>query len=165
MKTIFKCIVLLIATYFVVNFFTHFVTKAHYKEFNNYKILATNPQIEVLESKVSYTKGYIKGRITNTTGKIIDSANVSASIYNKKGEYLGTKYHTIPYFAPNEKVEFELNFEYKNIGKIEIDIIERELEGKETKNYLGIEEGEVVPYLIITLCLINPAVILTALGI
>lgn len=143
MKTVFKGIILLIVTYFVVNFFTYFVTKPHYQELENYKILTENPQIEVLENKVSYTEGYVKGRTTNTTGEIIDSANVKVSIYNKKGEYLGTKYYNIPYFAPNETVEFEFNYEYKNVGNIEIEVVvEKSLDEEKKENDIGIQEEE-----------------------
>lgn len=165
MKKIFIGIILLIVTFLVVNFFTYFVTKAHYKEFNHYKILTQDPQIEILESKASYTKGYIKGRATNTTTKMMDCANVKITIYNEKGEYLDTKYHTIPYFAPNETVQFELKYEYKNVGKIEIEVIETSLEEEKVKNNLAITDVEFAPYLIVTLMLINPVIIFTALGI
>ncbi len=64
MKKIFTYMILLAVTYFLVGFFTYFITKPYYRNFNNYEILTENPKIEVTECKSSYTKGYIKGTVT-----------------------------------------------------------------------------------------------------
>lgn len=165
MKTIFKCIILLVVTYLVVNFFTYFVTKPHYTEFNQYEVLTKNPEVEITECKRAYTKGYIKGSVKNTTGEIIDLACIKATLYNNDKQYLGTKYYSIPYFYPQEENNFELNFEYKNVGNIEIEVVKKSLDEEKIRNDLGIKDEEITPYLIITLILFNPIVILAALGI
>ena len=71
MKKFFKYLIWLILLYILVNGLTYVATKDDYKDLNNFVIVTDLPQIEVTESKAAYTHGYIKGQVTNNTGKHI----------------------------------------------------------------------------------------------
>lgn len=165
MKKIFKYVILLIVAYFLVNFFTNLVTKQHYRDFKNYEILTEEPKIEITECKTSYTKGYIKGNIKNTKGEMIDAVCIKVTSYNKKGEYLGTEYYPISYFYPQEEKEFELNCVYKNINSMKIEVVEKRLETDKISYLKELTGEDVIPYLEITMLLMGPTLIFTALGI
>jgi len=153
MKKILKYVVLLIVTYFVVGFFTYLITKPYYRNFGNYEILTENPKIEVTECKSSYTKGYVKGTVTNNTGEIIEKATVQITIYNKNGEFLGYRYCKIPYFYPQEEAKFEANYTYKNIGKVEITVINKDIETIK-QEFIGELDENTLGYALIVMLLI-----------
>ena len=155
MKKIFRYIILLIVRYILVGAFTYIITKQYYRNFSNYEILTENPQIEIIECKTSYAKGYIKGTVTNTTGEIIDESNVQLTIYNKNGEFLGCEYYTIQYFHPQENASFEINFSYKNVGNIEVRVINEKLETIKG-GLLNSIDDEMLGYGIITFLLFKP---------
>lgn len=124
MKKILKWILLLIIVFVAVGFSTDLITKSFYKDSKNYEILTKNPSIEVSEYKKAHTDGYVKGKVTNTTGEIIDEATVQVAIYNKNNDFLGYEYYTIPYFHPQERTSFEIHYTYKNVGKITLEVVE-----------------------------------------
>ena len=163
MEKIIKCVILLIATYFVVTFFTNLITKPHYKDFDGYEIKEEELKIEIAQCKNSYTKGYIKGNIRKTTDQIIDAVCIKINLYNKKGNYLGTEYYPISYFYPQEEVNFEVNYVYKNVGHIKIETVDKKLiEDKFTM--FDEMDGNTIGYIELTLLLMNPIIIFTALG-
>ncbi len=170
MEKIIKCVILLIATYFVVTFFTNLITKPHYKDFleKGRTAYTSNAglkelKIEIAQCKNSYTKGYIKGNIRNTTDEIIDAVCIKINLYNKKGNYLGTEYYPISYFYPQEEVNFEVNYVYKNVGHIKIETVDKKLiEDKFTM--FDEMDGNTIGYIELTLLLMNPIIIFTALG-
>lgn len=163
MKKIIKCVLLLIVAYFVVSISIHFITKPYYKDFKGYEIVSEEAKVEVTECKNSYTKGYIKGNISNTTEEIIDAVCMKVNIYNKKGNYLGTEYYPISYFYPQETINFEVNYSYKNVGHIKIEVVNKELVDDKFAIFDEIDDNNLA-YLELTLLLINPVIILTALG-
>ena len=165
MKRIFKCVILLIVAYFIVNIFTNLVTKPYYKDFKNYAVVTEKPKVEVTECKTAYTKGYIKGNIKNTKEEIIDAVCIKAIVYNKRGDYVGTEFYPISYFYPKEEKNFEMDCEYKNIGSIKIEVVEKSLNTDKVTYFKELAGEDVIPYLEITLLLMNPAIIFTALGI
>ncbi len=163
MERIIKCVILLIASYFIVNFFINLVTKPHYKDFNEYEIATEGSKIEITECKNSYTKGYIKGNISNTGEEIIEATCIKVKLYNKKGDYLGTEYYPISYFYPKETVNFEVNYVYKNVGHIKIETVDKKLIEDKFKMFDEMD-GNTLGYLELTVLLMNPIIILTALG-
>lgn len=164
MKKIINCVILLIVAYFVVNIFITLVTTPHYKDFKNYEIVTAEPKVEITECKSSYTKGYIKGNIRNTTGKLMEVACMKVTLYSEMGNYLDTKYYTIPYFHPQEQKEFEIKYSYKNIGKIKIEVVEENFSEDKIAYIKELVGEDFIPYLEITLLIMNPVIVLTALG-
>ena len=71
MKKFFKYLIWLILLYLLVNGLTYLATKDDYRDLTNFNIATESPKIEVTESKSAYTHGYIKGQVTNDTGKHI----------------------------------------------------------------------------------------------
>ena len=163
MERIIKCVILLVAAYFIVTFFTNLVTKPHYRNFDGYEIVSEEPKVEITECKNSYTKGYIKGSIRNTTDEIIDAVCIKIKLYNKKGNYLGTEYYPISYFYPQEEANFEVDYVYKNVGHIEIEAVNKKLIEDKFKMFDELD-GNTIGYLELTLLLMNPIIIFTALG-
>ena len=155
MKKIFRYIIILVVTYILVGVFTYFITKQYYRDFSNYEILTESPQVEITECKTAYSKGYIKGTITNTTGEIIEESNVQVTIYDKNGEFLGCEYYTIQYFHPQENASFEVNYAYKNVVKIEVKLINEKLETIKG-GLLNSIDDKTLGYAIITFLIFNP---------
>ncbi len=122
MKKIFRYVILLILVYVVVEVFVHFMTKAYYKDFNNYSILVDNPKIEITESKIAKNKGYIQGKVTNTTEELLKNVNIDFIFYNENNNQIGIENKTIEIFNVGEEVKFEVKFEYKDVEKIKINI-------------------------------------------
>lgn len=123
MKKIFRYIVLLIVVYLVVEIYVHFLTKAYYKDMNNYEILFEKPLVEITESKAANNKGYIQGYTANNTGEIIKNLTIRFDFYDKNDTYVGTKYKKIDIFNATEKVNFDIKYEYKNVSEIKISIV------------------------------------------
>lgn len=163
MEKIIKCVVLLIVTYLTVTLFINLITKPYYKDFKGYEIVTKEPKIQITECKNSYTKGYIKGTISNTTDEIIDAVCIKVNLYNEKGNYLGTEYYPILYFYPQEEANFEVKYSYKDIGHIKIEVENKKLIEDKFAIFDQID-GNTIPYLELTLLLMNPIIIFTALG-
>ena len=123
MKKIFMYIFLLILTIVVVRVFVYFMTKTYYKDMNNYKILITNPEISVTESKLYKNRGYVKGTIKNNTGSLMNNVSVRLKFYDKNGNLLSTEYsEEIKTFNNTETAKFEVKYSIYYIDRIEIDI-------------------------------------------
>lgn len=123
MKKIFKFLLIILLIYVVVQIFVYFLTKTNYVDMNNYQILTQSPSVQVIESKVSKHKGYIKGNVVNDTDTLIKEATVKFDFYNTFGGYLGTEYHKITTFNVTEKSKFDIKYEYENVGEIKINVI------------------------------------------
>ncbi len=126
MKKIFRYVILLIVAYIVVETLVYFLTKTYYKDLNNYDILVKSPVIEITESKVSKTKGYIQGNITNDTGELIRNLRVKFDFYNEQGKYVGSENKTIDVFNISERLNFDIKYEYKDVSEIKISIVREE---------------------------------------
>lgn len=122
MKKIFRYVLLLILVYIVVEVFVHFMTKAYYKDFNNYNILADKPKIEITESKIAKNKGYIQGKVTNNTEELLKNVNIDFIFYNENNTQIGIENKVIEIFNVGEEVKFEVKFEYKNVAEIKINV-------------------------------------------
>lgn len=125
MKKIFRYIVLLAVIYLVVEIFVYFLTKTYYQDMNNYEILVETPEIEITESKVSKTKGYIKGYAINNTDALIRNLNIKFDFYNEHGKLIGVEYEPIEIFNASEKVKFDIKYEYNEVAEIKISIVNK----------------------------------------
>lgn len=124
MKKILKYVIGLIVLIIVVKVLVYFLTKPYYQDMNNYELLENIPVvIEVTESKVAKNKGYIKGTVTNETGELISNMNIKFDFYNENGNFLGSEYKLIGVFNATEQVKFDIKYQYENVAKIEISII------------------------------------------
>ena len=95
---------------------------------------------------------------TNTIAEfdgINNYMNVEYRVYNKNGEFLGCEYYTIQYFHPQENASFEINFSYKNVGNIEVRVINEKLETIKG-GLLNSIDDEMLGYGIITFLLFKP---------
>ena len=123
MKKIFRYVILLIVAYIVVEVLVYFLTKTYYKDLNNYDILVESPVIEITESKVSKSKGYIQGNITNDTGELMRNLRVKFDFYNEQGKYVGSENKTIDVFNISERLNFDIKYEYDDVNEIRISIV------------------------------------------
>lgn len=74
------------------------------------------PIINVTE----YSKGILKGTVKNDSGILINVIYVKAEFYDENNNLLGTKYSEIKYFNVGEKAKFEIEFNYKNVNKVNV---------------------------------------------
>ena len=123
MKKIFRYVILLIVAYIIVEVLVYFLTKTYYKDLNNYDILVESPVIEITESKVSKSKGYIQGNITNDTGELMRNLRVKFDFYNEQGKYIGSENKTIDVFNISERLNFDIKYEYDDVNEIRISIV------------------------------------------
>ena len=126
MKKIFRYVILLIVAYIVVETLVYFLTKTYYKDMNNYEILVERPAIEITESKVTNSKGYIQGNVTNNTGELIRNLRLKFDFYNEQGKFIGAEYKTIEVFNISERLNFDIQYEYENVNEIKISIVREE---------------------------------------
>ena len=123
MKKIFRYVILLIVAYIIVEVLVYFLTKTYYKDLNNYDILVESPVIEITESKVSKSKGYIQGNITNDTAELMRNLRVKFDFYNEQGKYVGSENKTIDVFNISERLNFDIKYEYDDVNEIRISIV------------------------------------------
>lgn len=74
------------------------------------------PIINVTE----YSKGILKGTVKNDSGILINVIYVKAEFYDENNNLLGTKYSEVKYFNVGEKAKFEIEFNYKNVSKVNV---------------------------------------------
>lgn len=120
MKKFFIYFLMFIALYIFVTLLTNFSMKEKFKDIQNIQINTNSPKIIIEDSKATYSHGYIKGNINNDTGEHIKDKYLQFDFYNKDGAYVGTETQEIKYFNVNEKVNFEIQYNYKNVNSVKI---------------------------------------------
>lgn len=131
-----------IAFFIVIGILTKLAMRENYKDITNYEIKCESPVILVDESKATYSHGYIKGTVTNNTGKHLPLKYLKINLYDKDGMYLGTEYKELKYFNVDETISFDINYNYKNAGKVVLDITD-EMSKKENYNlFSGIDDEQ-----------------------
>ena len=126
MKKFFIYALLIIGAYFVFSIFSYIFITNTYKNINDYEILETSPQVQILESKATYINGYIKGIVTNNTDALIDSEYIKFNFYNDKDAYLGSKYVEMQSFQVGKQLEFNLNYRFTSVKKYTVEFVEEE---------------------------------------
>lgn len=121
MKTIITYIKLFLLLFIIVGLLTHFAMKEKYLDITNYTVNVASPKVTIDESKATYSNGYIKGKILNDTGEHLKDKCLQFAFYDKDGIYLGTKTEEIKYFNVNEEVKFNIDYNYRNVGRIDLE--------------------------------------------
>lgn len=141
MKKFFIYFILFVGLYLFVSLMINFGMKEKYETITNHQITVKSPQVTVSESKATYSHGYIKGNILNNTGEHIKDKYLQFDFYDKDGIYLGTESKEIKYFNVDEKINFDLNYEYTNVNKIKISFVDEVLRPKtKLSNIFNVEE-------------------------
>lgn len=111
-----------ISLFIVIGILTNLAMREDFKDITNCEIKCESPAIAVSESKATYSHGYIKGTVTNNTGKHLPLKYLQIDLYDKDGMYLGTEYKELKYFNVDETISFDINYTYNNAGKVVLDI-------------------------------------------
>ena len=130
MKKIRTYLIIFIIGFLFVELFTNLAMKEKFVDITKHYISITSPKINVTESKASYGRGYINGNIINNTGEHIKDKYIQFDFYDKDGIYVGTESKELKYFNVDEKISFNINYEYKNVDKIKISFVEEVIQPK-----------------------------------
>lgn len=133
MKKFFLYFIMFIGLYLIIDLLTFVCMKDNYKDITNYEIKTNSPKIEITESKAAYSHGYIKGNIINDTGNHIPEKYLQIDLYNSKGIYLGTESKEIKYFNVQEEIKFDISYQYTNVAKIKISLVDEVVEREKSK--------------------------------
>ena len=146
MKKLFKYFLMFIALFLFVELCTNFSMKERYNNEPKYEVNVKSPKIEITQNKASNYNGYIKGTIINDTGEHLRNKFLQFDFYNKDGVYLGTESKEIKIFNINEKSNFDIEYKYTNVDRIEIDFVDEIKEVKRNntmlESLLNFEEDE-----------------------
>jgi len=140
----------------IVELFTNFIMKIRFIDITKHEINVTSPKVVITESKASYTKGYIKGNITNDTGEHIKDKYLQFDFYDKDGIYVGTESKEIKYFNVEEKINFDINYECRNVDTIEIRLVDEVIKPEDNRpsfNSIKMEDGEKQLAIALAICI------------
>ena len=127
MKKFLLYFVMFAGLFLFVEFFTNVSilnVEEKYVQLDNYEIKTELPKIEVTEFMGNNSSGYIKGNITNNTGEHIKDKYLKFGFYNKSNNLVAAKYQEIKYFNVDEKINFNIDFNYKDIQKVQIELVD-----------------------------------------
>lgn len=120
---------------------TNFLMRDDYKNITKYEIKSESPEIVVTECKAAYSTGYVKGSVTNNTGELIPLKYLQINLYNEDGIYLGSEYKELKYFNPKETINFDISYDYLNIDRVTLDLVD-EIPEKEGNEFLSNIDNE-----------------------
>ncbi len=123
-----------VAAFCIITGLTNLAMRYSYKDITNYEIVGDSSAISVDECRATYANGYIKGSITNNAEEIIPLKYLKINLYDKNEVYLGSEYKELKNFYPKETINFEMNYNYKNVDKLVIGLTD-EKETMETYNF------------------------------
>lgn len=138
MKKFFIYFLLFVGLFIFVNIFTELQMKEKYENVSNHYTNVETPKITVLESKATYSYGYIIGNITNNTKEHLKDKYLQFDFYDKDGIYVGTQSKEIKYFNVDETIKYEINYQYTNVDTIKINFVDEVIKPEE-KSVLNIE--------------------------
>lgn len=131
MKKFKTYLLIFIGMFLFVSIFTNLAMRENFVNITNHEINVNSPKVIITESKASYSNGNIKGSIINDTGKHIKDKYLQFDFYDKDGIYVGTESKEIKYFNVKEKVNFDINYTYKNVDKIKINLVDEVIKPKD----------------------------------
>lgn len=122
MKKFWKYFINFIVLFLIVSGLTYLGTINNSRENKTIECISQekSPIIEITKC----TNKKIIGTATNDTKILINVIYIKADFYDESNNLLGTKYEEIRYFNVGEKAKFEIEFEYKDISKINITAVE-----------------------------------------
>ena len=109
----------------------------------NYNVKVDSPLILVEKSRTTNKGGYINGYILNNTEEHIKDKYMQFDFYDEDGRYLGTQTKEIKYFNVKEKINFDIQYNYEDVGRIDIDFVDEinEMENKDMQKKLNTNES------------------------
>lgn len=125
-----------IAFFIVIGFLTKVAMRENFKDVSDNEIKCESPVISVEENRATYSHGYIKGTVTNNTGKHLPLKYLQIDLYDKDGIYLGTEYKELKYFNVDETISFDINYTYSNVGKAVLNVTD-EMTKKESYKFFN----------------------------
>lgn len=131
-----------IAFFIVIGVLTNVAMRDNYKDVTNYEVKCESPVISVDECKATYSHGYIKGTVTNNTGKHLPLKYLQIDLYDKDGMHLGTEYKELKYFNVDETINFDINYTYSNTGKVVLDITDDMTKNESHNFFNGIDDEQ-----------------------
>ncbi len=137
-----------IISFGIISFLTYFIMEEDYEDITNYETLTKSPVILVSECKATSTGGYIKGSVTNDTGEYLQIEYLKIDFYNENDIYLGSEYKELKYFNINETINYEINFNYNNVNKVKLQIVDEIVESSndnDTEEKVVIADIEINP--------------------
>lgn len=120
------------------NIMINFAVKGTYKSIGSDVILREDLKINISDIKATYINGYVEGSVKNV-GKDVNMAYVKIDLYSQRDNLLGTKYVKIPYIRENETRNFRMGFEFTDVKRCEIKIVD-EVEGNVTQEQFSTSE-------------------------
>ena len=124
MKKLFRYFILFLVLFFIIGLLTNLAMKENFNNEPKHTVNVESPKIEVTENKSSYSHGYIKGSITNNTNEFLTNKYLQFDFYSKDGIYEGTEVKQIKTFNNNEKIPFNIDYNYENVDKIDIKFVD-----------------------------------------
>lgn len=125
MKRLTKYCVIFAVCYFIINILTFNVIKSSYKT-KETDINFEQPKVEIYESKATITNGYVKGKITNNTNENLVNKILKLDFLSSRDVLMGTKYVDIPRLESGMSTDFISQFNFDNVGKINISYMDKE---------------------------------------
>lgn len=125
MKTFLKYLVIFLIFYFASNIVSVQLLKSAYKNKEVFPDF-TSPKMEIIESKSTISNGYIKGKITNDTGKDLENQVIELNFFTKRNNNVGTKFIDIVNLKNGETKEFGTSFNFDNVDYIKASLITKE---------------------------------------
>lgn len=113
-----------IGFFILATILTNFLMRDDYKNIINYEIKVESPKVVVTECKAAYSRGYIKGNVTNNTEELIPLKYLQINLYDEKNVYLGSEYKELKNFYPQETINFDITYDYLNINRVIIDSVD-----------------------------------------
>ena len=139
LKKFWMYFLMFIGFFLFVTLLTNFLMRDNYKNVN-YEIKTESPIITVAECKAAYGNGYIKGNVTNNTREIIPLKYLQINLYDKDDVYLGSEYKELKNFYPQETINFDMSYNYLNIDKATLEIIDQIPEKKGFNPFENIDD-------------------------
>lgn len=118
---------MIIVFYIISDVLIYFGLIGMYKNFSG-EIVTETPIVEVLEAKATKQSGFIKGKVKNDTESKIEEKYIKIDLFSERDTYLGSKYLKIQNLDVNQEISFETQFEFSNIYRYELSVVEKERE-------------------------------------
>jgi len=134
-KKLFIYFLLFLALFVFVGFMVNVAFKKNEgKYLSNYTINIDSPKVVVTNSRVLYDGGKIEGYIFNDTKEHIRDKILQFNFYDVNNKYLGNEIKEIKYFNVEEKIKFDVSYNFKKVDRIEILYLDEKVEMENSNN-------------------------------
>lgn len=127
MKQFGRYALMIIVFYIISDVLIYFGLIGMYKNFSG-EVITETPIVEVAEAKTTKQSGFIKGKIKNNTQENIIEKYIKIDLFTERETYLGSKYVKVQNLEKDKEIEFESEFEFSNIYRYEISVVDKERE-------------------------------------